>query len=185
MNIRNRVIEHRRVRLGDLKPHPLNWRTHPKEQADALRGMLAEVGFAGTPLTQLLPDGTLRLIDGHLRSETTPDLMVDVAVTDLNDEEAKKLLATFDPLGAMAEANTEHLDELLQGVATESAAVQAMLDALARDNGLKAPDDADDSNGLAIPEKYMVLVECEDEPHQAELLERFTAEGLTCRSLIS
>jgi hypothetical protein len=27
-------------------PNPRNWRTHPKVQADALRGLLAEIGYA-------------------------------------------------------------------------------------------------------------------------------------------
>jgi hypothetical protein len=46
MQIRDRVRELRRVRAGDLTPNPKNWRTHPKAQADALRGVLAEVGIA-------------------------------------------------------------------------------------------------------------------------------------------
>ena len=32
MNIRDRIKELRRVRAGDLRPHPKNWRTHPEEQ---------------------------------------------------------------------------------------------------------------------------------------------------------
>ena len=45
MNIRDRIKELRRVRAGDLRPHPKNWRTHPENQHNALRGMLAEVGY--------------------------------------------------------------------------------------------------------------------------------------------
>ena len=66
MNIRDRVKELRRVPASQLRPSPKNWRTHPKEQADALRGLLAEVGFAGAALARELPDGSLELIDGHL-----------------------------------------------------------------------------------------------------------------------
>jgi hypothetical protein len=29
MNIRDRIKELRRVRAGDLRPHPKNWRKHP------------------------------------------------------------------------------------------------------------------------------------------------------------
>ena len=35
------------------------------------------------------------------------------------------------------------------------------------------------------PAQYLVLVTCQDEHHQVELLQRFTAEGLTCRALLS
>ena len=45
MNIRDRVKELRRVRAGDLRPHAKNWRTRPENQHNALRGMLAEVGY--------------------------------------------------------------------------------------------------------------------------------------------
>ena len=41
--IRDRVKKLRRVKASKLVPHPGNWRTHPKEQRDALRGLLAEI----------------------------------------------------------------------------------------------------------------------------------------------
>jgi len=72
MQIRDRIKELRRVRAKDLLPNPRNWRVHPKVQAAALRGLLAEVGYAGALLARELPDGKLQLIDGHLRAETTP-----------------------------------------------------------------------------------------------------------------
>jgi len=102
--IKNRIKSMKTVRAGDLVPHPKNWRTHPTAQAEALRGLLAEVGFAGAILTRTLPDGKLQIIDGHLRAETLPDMKVPVLVTDLTEAEADKLLATLDPMAAMAEA---------------------------------------------------------------------------------
>jgi hypothetical protein len=46
MHIRDRIKELRRVRAGDLKPHPKNWRVHSESQWNALRGLLAEIGYA-------------------------------------------------------------------------------------------------------------------------------------------
>ena len=46
MQIRNRIKELRHVPASDLRPNPKNWRTHPKAQQDALKGILAEVGMA-------------------------------------------------------------------------------------------------------------------------------------------
>jgi hypothetical protein len=46
MNVRDRIKELRRVRAAELRPNPRNWRVHPAEQQDALRGLLAEVGYA-------------------------------------------------------------------------------------------------------------------------------------------
>ncbi len=37
----------------------------------------------------------------------------------------------------------------------------------------------------SIPEKYQILIEFDSESKQTEWLEKLTAEGLACRSLIS
>ena len=105
MQIRDRIKELRRVPAAELRPNPRNWRTHPARQRDALRGLLAEVGYAGALLARELDDGTLELIDGHLRAETTPEAVVPVLVLDVSEAEALKLLATYDPLSAMAETD--------------------------------------------------------------------------------
>jgi len=126
MQIRDRVRELRRVRAGDLTPNPKNWRTHPKAQADALRGILAEVGYADALLARELPDGSLILVDGHLRAETTPDQEVPVLVLDINEAEADKLLLSLDPLAALAETNAVALDALLRQVDTGSEGLQQM-----------------------------------------------------------
>lgn len=140
MNIRDRVTRFDRVPASAIRPSPFNWRTHPREQSDALKGLLAELGFAGAVLARELPGGVLEAIDGHLRLETMGDRLVPVLVTDLAEDEAKKLLATFDPLGAMAGADTERLEALLKDVRTEDGAVAALLDSLAHDNGLLATE---------------------------------------------
>ena len=113
MNIRNRVKELRHVPASDLRPNPKNWRTHPTAQRDALRGILAEVGMADAVLARELPDGSLMLIDGHLRAETLGDGNVPVLVLDVNEAEADKLLATLDPVAAMAGKDAEQLAALL------------------------------------------------------------------------
>src|SRR5579864_6744989 len=99
MEIRDRVVELRRVRARDLLPNPKNWRRHPKVQADALRGLLDEIGIADALLARELPDGRLQLIDGHLRAETMPDEEVPVLILDLNEAEADKLLLSLRPAG--------------------------------------------------------------------------------------
>ena len=54
MQIRDRIKELRRVPAANLRPNPRNWRTHPAEQQDALRGLLAEVGYAGALLARTI-----------------------------------------------------------------------------------------------------------------------------------
>lgn len=136
MNIRDRIKELRRVPAADLRPNPKNWRTHPKVQQDAMRGLLAEIGFAGAALARELPDGTLMLIDGHLRAEINPTGTIPVLIIDVNEAEADKILATFDPVSAMAEADVGKLDSILREVETASEDVAKMLAELGAENGI-------------------------------------------------
>ena len=78
MKIRDRVKELRRVRAGELRPHPKNWRTHPAAQRDALRGVLAEIGYADALLARELPDGTLELA-GHGWGENIAEIRLIIA----------------------------------------------------------------------------------------------------------
>jgi DNA modification methylase len=136
MKIRDRIKELRRVKASELIPNPKNWRTHPVAQQDALKGILAEVGFAGAVLVRELDDGSLMLIDGHMRAETTHDQEIPVLILDVDEAESDKLLATFDPIAAMAESDAHALDALLRNVDTGSEALSKMLAELADGAGL-------------------------------------------------
>jgi len=151
MNIRDRIKELRRVPASSLRPNPKNWRTHPKEQADALRGTLAEIGFAEALVARELEDGTLELIDGHLRAETVGDTAVPVLVLDVDEAEADKLLATLDPLAALAGVDTQKLEDLLATVETDSEALQEMLDGLAEDAGIEVEPEIVDDEVPEVP----------------------------------
>ena len=128
MTIRNRIKELRNVLASSLKPNPKNWRTHPQSQSQAMRGILDEIGYADSLIARELPDGSLMLIDGHLRAETTPDEMVPVQIVDLTEAEADKLLLSLDPLAAMAESNAAAMQQLCDDAETNNAALQAMWD---------------------------------------------------------
>jgi DNA modification methylase len=156
VQIRDRVKELRRVKASELRPSPRNWRTHPKAQRDALRGALAEIGYAGALLARELPDATLELIDGHLRAETTPDSLVPVLILDVDEAEAAKLLATLDPLAAMAAADADKLEALLREVGTESEPLAAMLAGLAEANGILG------TNGQALEDAEPQLDRAEE-----------------------
>jgi hypothetical protein len=136
MKIRDRIRELRRVSASELRPNPKNWRTHPQAQADALKGVLAEVGIADAVLARELEDGSLMLLDGHLRVETMGDQILPVLVLDVDEAEGDKVLATLDPLAAMAESDAAKLDAILREVDTGSPELQQMLSDLAEDAGL-------------------------------------------------
>ena len=128
--LNDRIVELRRVPASQLKPHPENWRVHPQAQQNALAGVIAQVGIADAVLAYEPTPGELVLIDGHLRRETLGDTVVPVLVTDLTEAEARLVLATHDPLAAMAEQDDTLLKELLQQVTTNDEAVAELLQRL-------------------------------------------------------
>jgi hypothetical protein len=119
MQLRDRIIRLVRVKASSVRPHPANWRTHPQAQIDALSETLSSLGFAGAILArELVPgdDTQLQALDGHARLSTLGDAVVPVLVTDLTEEEGLRLLATFDPLSALASTDATKLDALLAGL---------------------------------------------------------------------
>jgi hypothetical protein len=189
--VRDRIKEFRRVKASELKANPQNWRMHPLSQRAALEGLLGEIGYAAALLARELPDGSLELVDGHLRAETTPDQEVPVLVLDIDEAEANKLLATFDPLGALAIAEDARLNALLQNIETSSQAIESLLADLTKDIDL-APNGPFETWGrpksadpVLFREQFEVLVKCGDEKQQLALIERLLEEGFDCRALIS
>jgi hypothetical protein len=183
MTIRNRIKEHRRVRAGDLVPHELNWRKHPASQRAALEALYKEVGFARSLLVYELPDGRLKLIDGHLRRDINPDMRVNVEVLDVNEAEARKLLLSIDSLAALAETDCDVVDDLVADTPADSPTLKELWESLSR-HAAEARAALPDATAN-VPEQFLILVECADETEQIRLLERWHGEGISCRALIS
>jgi len=161
--IRNRIKGHRRVRAGDLIPHELNFRLHPDLQKSALESLYQHIGFARSLLAYELPDGRLKLVDGHLRRDIDPNMEVEVEILDVNDEEARTLLLSIDPLAALAETQqalhyrlTELAPtpppELLAAWQTKTEAAMAKFH---RPNGL-----GDSEKAIQLSEQFLVLITC-------------------------
>jgi hypothetical protein len=127
VNIRDRIKSLRRVKASELQANPKNWREHPPEQKAAMSGILAEVGYVDALIARETPEG-LELIDGHLRQDLAGDEKVPVLIVELNDEEAAKVLATFDPIGAMANTNVDLLDALAGSLEFDHEALDLMVD---------------------------------------------------------
>ncbi|WP_254512815.1 hypothetical protein [Anatilimnocola floriformis] len=180
MQIRDRIQDFRRVLARDLQPNPRNWRTHPAPQQDALRGILAEVGYAGALLAREVAGGGLQLVDGHLRAETTPDQLVPVLVLDVSEAEANKLLAFYDPLSSLAGRDEELARQLAAEVETSCPVLQELLQSLRGDQAADAHAAESDD---ALAASYQLVVQCADEAQQRELFERLSAEGLSCKVL--
>jgi hypothetical protein len=182
--IRNRIKGHRRVRAGDLIPHEWNFRQHPEQQRAALQALYEEVGFARSLLAYELPDGRLKLIDGHLRRDLDPDMDVEVEILDVTEAEARALLLSIDPLAALAETQEQIHQRLLEITPTVSPDLKATWQAAA-EASLAASAASPAGAVTPGPAQYLLLLTCRDEKQQVELLTRFHGEGLECRALLS
>lgn len=186
MDWRDRITEFKRMRISEISGHKRNPKRHPKNQADAMTGLLNEVGKADVLKAYYNAEGKLTLWDGHLRQGIDPNQEWWIAITDLNDDEANKMLVMFDPIAAMAEYEREQLDGLLRDVHTGDEALQAMLAGLAKEAGIIPTSVNGQSAGVDnIPSQWAIMIECSSEQEQVELLERFTDEGIRCKALIS
>ena len=129
---KDRVVAFKRIPASQLRQNPKNWRLHPEGQRSALASLLDEIGFAGALLVYQ-DDDQLTIIDGHLRADVADDTPLPVLITDLTEEEADKLLATYDPLSAMAEADREQLEKLMDEISFDNEGMNELMEDLRLD----------------------------------------------------
>lgn len=203
--VQNRVVGLRKVLAGDLEAiqdHPLNWREHGDDQKRTMDDLLGEVGFI-KPVDVYLPKpedtfvtagvmvggqlvrlkaGVPCIMDGHLRRERLPaDFELTLNVTDLDQSEALKYLATCDPLAGLAGQDDERLVEVLSMVDSDSAAVQKMLADIADiDTSTGEENDGDAPDG-----KFQILITCRDEDEQRALVEELIGRGVEHKALLA
>ena len=117
-----------------------------------------------------------------MRAEELADQELPVLVLDVNEREAEVLLATHDPLGAMATRDDGAWRSLLANMDAESKVFADWLagDPLKEESPLS---DGKTEDVLELPRSFQVLVECEDEAEQREVYEALTRDGRQCRLL--
>src|SRR5216683_3531240 len=158
--IRIRIKGHRRIRAGDLIPHELNFRLHPDLQRSALQSPYQEVGFARSLLAYELPDGRLKLLDGHLRRDIDPEMEVDVEILDVNDDEARTLLLSIDPLASLAQTQNQIRDRLLELTPARTVEIEAAWRAAAQESLNKLAKYEPRAVEMG-PEQWLVIVRCQ------------------------
>ncbi|HEY8636961.1 MAG TPA: DNA methyltransferase [Candidatus Limnocylindrales bacterium] len=139
---RNRITGSGEQAPDQLLANPGNWRLHPRNQQAALAGALDTVGWVQQVMVNRR---TGFVVDGHARvalaiSRNEPS--VPVLYVDLSAAEEALVLATLDPIGAMATADEAKLNDLLAGVTVDDAGLLRLLGDLgARKPGFTDPDD--------------------------------------------
>jgi DNA modification methylase len=144
----NRIVGHGEEAPGGLLANPANWRLHPKAQQDALAGVLSEVGWVQDIIVNRRSG---HVVDGHLRISLAlreAARSVPVVYVDLDPAEEALILATLDPLAAMATTDEAKLAELLADITlpdeAELEGLAELLASLGPDEpmtGLTDPDD--------------------------------------------
>ena len=142
---RNRMVGTEDVAPDQLLAHPRNYRTHPGPQRDALRGSLAEVGWVQNIIVSkrsgFVVDGHARIEEALSRGEPT----VPVLYVDLSPDEEALVLATLDPIAAMATTDDEALAALLSEISVDDDGLRRLLDGMRPlKTGLVDPDDVPD-----------------------------------------
>lgn len=167
------------VPIDLIKPHPENYNKH---DIDKIKESL-KVNGQYRPIVVNRRDG--HILAGNGTYAAARGLGWDeiaVSWVDVSEEQARRILLV-DNFAATDEFDTEAvmalLNELggdLQGTGIGQADFEKMMASL---NGGNA-----DESGGKMPEAYgfSVIVEADDEGHQAELLEHFDGMGLRCRA---
>lgn len=172
---------------AQLDDNPSNWRLHPASQLSALNDLIAEVGWAGALLYN---ERTKRLIDGHGRKELFAGKgAVPVLVGSWTPAQEKLILATLDPLAALAEPQHDKLAKLVSSIDVGklgSESVSEILKDLVTKPNTESPSEAPPAvapgeNGFTYAEQFAVIVVLQSEAEQQKAYARLCEEGWTCR----
>jgi len=165
------------VPVDQLKQHPDNPR---RGDVDLIGKSIDANGFYGSCIVQR---STGYVLAGNHRLLAARDRGIShlpVIWVDVDDERARRIMAVDNRSNDAATYDEEKLIALLQGFEhdfrgtgfTESE-LQSLL--------AVSPDAAD----LSLdPQALSIIVECDDEQQQHDLLDAFAAEGLRCRPLM-
>ena len=181
---RSRIVGHAAVPPESLLANPLNHRRHPHQQRAALAASIREVGFVRSVMVNRT---TGHIVDGHERvwqAVQAGTATIDVEFVELSAGEERLVLATLDRIGELAAVDADALETLLRDVQTADEHLAALLDQMAAQAGL-VPEETPPASADSLPDLFQILIECQTESQQRDLLQRFQEEGLTCRSLIA
>jgi hypothetical protein len=116
IGFQNRIIGAGSENPEQLLANPKNWRIHPPHQQKALESVLNKVGWVAQVIVN---KKTGHLIDGHLRVQTamrTNQKEIPVLYVELSEAEEDIILASLDPISALAYADTELLKNLMESL---------------------------------------------------------------------
>lgn len=133
---KNRIVGHGFEDPEQLLANPFNFRIHSQLQQNAMEAILDDVGWVGEVKVNRV---TGHIVDGHMRVSLAlkrGEKRVPVEYVELSEKEEFRVLATYDPIGAMASVAAPQYAEVLEFVNTDSTALQQAISEYALDAGV-------------------------------------------------
>lgn len=167
--------------IEKLRNHPRNPR---KGNAAKIMRSIRANGFYGVIVAQKSTGYVLAGNHRLMAARKAGAKSLPVAWIDVDDERALRILLADNKISDESGTDETRLAELL----SELADTDIGLRGTGYDEG-EIDDLIEDIAGESDPQlgglEFRVVVDCNNEEHQAELLARFEAEGLPCRALMS
>lgn len=174
------------IDVGELQPHPRNPR---RGDLDAIRRSINANGFYGAIVAQR---STGFIFAGNHRFQAAlaeGARRVPVLWLDVDDEKALRILLADNRTSDLARNDDEQLSALLREILEDSGSLAgtgyqpAGLEKLLASLGDVEPIPAEDqTEELSV--QFQVIVTCQSEEEQTELLRRLHADGFECRALV-
>lgn len=178
--------------IGELKPHPRNAREHSPSQVRRIMASMRQWGWT----MPILVDEADTILAGHGRLLAAQRLRIEkvpvMVARGWTDEQKRAYMIADNRLPELSEWDDDALKEQLAELDLSGFDVSLtgfdFDDFLVQDEEKEKRDAAGkkarrraENEATAI---FGIIIEAENEEEQAELLERFLEEGLTCRALM-
>ena len=184
-----------KIKLGQIQPWTNNPRMSTKAQAQRLIKSERRLGQIQTLAVGPMVDGMYPLYDGHQRVSAwltvkTPDFEVLALQSNrpLTEDERREVAVLLHT--ATGSWNWDALSGWSAADLREWGMDKDMLAGWNNDaNNLKevlaSETEKESTANEFVPEQYAIMITCANEQEQVEMLEKFLAEGIQCRALIS
>jgi hypothetical protein len=163
-----RIVGHAEVDPATLKAHPGNWRVHPTKQRSAMGDVLGDLGWIQGILVN---QRSGYVLDGHMRLDMavrTGQATVPVTYVDLSDEEEMRVLATLNPLGALAGTDEGKRAALRELMHTERESLRLLAGFAA-----ESQEPAEDDDRAALVHDHTAAIVAGDDEDGEDLAEDY------------
>jgi ParB-like chromosome segregation protein Spo0J len=166
------------VPIDSLSPDPANARRHPQRNLEQIKASLRRFGQQKPIVVDAT--NTVRAGNGTLAAAKALGWKtIEIVRSDLSKTELTAFSIADNRTAELAEWDAEILAATLTD--PEIGDVGFLDDEIAKLAGKPLDDLPSVELGA---EKWLIVVTCNDEADQAELLERFTTDGLRCKALL-